>query len=60
MASSWRTVEGVAAARARAAHQAVIASSADGQRNRMSASQSQPVTSWSAKTFRSAAVWAQG
>jgi hypothetical protein len=39
MAMSERTVDGVAAARARWPHQRAIASSADGHRARMSASQ---------------------
>jgi hypothetical protein len=45
---SARTVDGVAAARMRCPHHRCIGSSADGQRIRMSASQSQWVASSSA------------
>ena len=44
---SARTVPGVAPARIRRAHHRCMATSAVGLRNRMSASQSQPVTSFS-------------
>ncbi len=45
MSISARTVDGVAAARIRCAHQRCIAASADGIRMRASASQSQRLTS---------------
>jgi hypothetical protein len=60
MSISARTVDGVAEARIRCAHQRCMASSADGMRIRASASQSHRVTSALVYAARSSGVCAHG